>query len=440
MSRAKSTSKIEFVCQFTVLKELQSILAFYAYEQVKVSGSSMKTPDLHQAVFDKYHGRGDDIVGLVEKFIRGEEMFAGIYDEAHDVITGRSNMVLKPGLHCQVGKEILLEADPRLKGINVVTMTCSKLTDSKPLSGRQIWEMGKRVEEYGRKMLAIVMQSKFKEGTLPSGCEWEDYLKYCRFKMMHTYFPAATKTNGNTTQSETPEVDEDILIKEWDSHWTFPGYMAWALWGFLPMPGMDSEYRSQCFMTGDDSVSTTNKKCRGRETIRTEMKQVVPKGVHHAAKKADDICVKEQFLYAEHQNAKRFRRDMIDLGQLEMELSLLNRELDQANQLVMEFRALVMTKPDIFERPEQYDDWYPYQQWKSGVDSRNKIMKEIALLRVQTREARKLIALEAKRDAAMETINFVPPQLQVPMRNVIVMEDDVLTLTTATTESAADSE
>lgn len=288
MSRGKKTTtptapRIEFVCQYTVLKELQSILAFYAYEQVKVGGSSMKTVDLHQVVYDKYHGKGDDCIGLVEKFIRGEEMFAGVYDESHDVVTGRSHLVLKPGLHCQVGKDILLDPDPRLKGINMITMSCSKLTDSKPLSGRTIWEMGKRVEEFGRKMLAIVMLSKFKDGTLASGTEWEDYLKYCRFKMKQTYFPDKSTSNSDPTApsvdngaaAENSPDDEEELLKDWESHWTFPGYMAWALWGHIAMPGMDTEYRSQCFMTGDDpSVSMAQKKSRGRATVRTENLQV----------------------------------------------------------------------------------------------------------------------------------------------------------------------
>lgn len=123
---------------------------------------------------------------------------------------------------------------------------------------------------------------------------------------------------------------------------------------------------------------------------------------------------------------------MVDLGQLEMELSLLNKELEQANQVVMEFRALILTKPDVFEKPELYVNWYPYQQWKEGIDNRNAVMKEIANLRVQTKEARRLLALEGKRDAAIETINFMPPNMKVP--DVIVLDEE-LTLTTATNES-----
>ena len=81
---------------------------------------------------------------------RGEEMFAGIYNETYDGVSGCSQLVLKPKLHCQAGKDLVLDSDPRMKGINMITMTCSKLTDTnKPLSGQTIWDMGKCVASYG---------------------------------------------------------------------------------------------------------------------------------------------------------------------------------------------------------------------------------------------------------------------------------------------------
>ena len=63
-------------------EELQSILAFEAYEQEKTSGLSM-IPDMHQAVFDRYHGKGDDAIGLVKKFIGGNEMLMWRCQETH---------------------------------------------------------------------------------------------------------------------------------------------------------------------------------------------------------------------------------------------------------------------------------------------------------------------------------------------------------------------
>ena len=176
-SNSPRPQKLEFVCHFSVLKEIQSAIAFHAYEQVKTTGHSTKLTDLYDQIYDKYHGKGEDLIGLVEKFIRGVEMFEGIYKDSHDPITGRTHMVFKDLLHCQSGKEIIVDPDPRFKGINAMTMRCTKLTDLKPLSGRTIWEMGKRVESHGRKMLALVLQSKYKDGNIPSGTEWEDYLK-----------------------------------------------------------------------------------------------------------------------------------------------------------------------------------------------------------------------------------------------------------------------
>lgn len=452
MSRAKSNSnaaKIEFVCQFAVLKELQSIPAFYAYEQVKVNGSSMRLAELHDAVFDKYHGKGGDSIGLVEKFIRGEEMFAGIYDEFHDNVTGRSMLVLKPELHCQIGKDLLVDSDPRLKGINMITMSCSKLTDSKPLSGRTIWEMGKRVEEHGRKILAIVLKSKFKDGSLPSGVEWEDYLKFCRYKMMQTYAPKKASMNDvpstitlgdpvvDGLNSEVVSVDdEEAMIKDWDSSWCFPGFMAWALWGHIPMPGMDECHRAQCLMTGDDSVSIVSRKSKSRATSRKEIEfdrsstsnSVRPNDKSGAAKVKVDV--KEQYLYAEHQNAKRFRLSMLDLGQQERQSGFLNKELDQANLVVLECRSVINSKPDVFENPDKYRDWLPYREWKEALAVRDTIMKEIRRLREQSGEIRRTIALEAERARLSDTIEFIPPPMQAPVQDVIILNDDSFTLTT----------
>ena len=164
--------------------------------------------------------------------------------------------------------------------------------------------------------------------------------------------------------------------------------MAWALWGHIPMPGMASEYRSASFMTGDDStdVSMASKKARGRAAAQNEGQGPVRGTVKREAGSVASTDLKEQFYCAEHQNAKCFRRSMMDLGRLEMEMGILNKELDQANFLVLEFWKEVMAKRDLFDNMEKYKDWYPFQQWKAGREACDSVLKEMAWLRDQTKE------------------------------------------------------
>ena len=110
-------------------------------------------------------------------------MFEGIYEDKLDEVNGKHERVLKNVLHCK-GIKIISDKDVRLGGINMTTLTANKYSKNKSkLQGRQIWEMGKQVEENGRKVLAIVSRSRYKEGQLASGESWEDYLKFCRYKM-----------------------------------------------------------------------------------------------------------------------------------------------------------------------------------------------------------------------------------------------------------------
>jgi len=116
--------------------------------------------------------------------MKGLEMFEGIYDEEVDHVTGKLERVLKPILHCKANCRIIVDDDVRLKGINMMVLTANRYTDRSLLTGRTIWDMGKQVEENGKKVLAIVLRSsKYRAASLPSGEQWEDYLKFCRYKM-----------------------------------------------------------------------------------------------------------------------------------------------------------------------------------------------------------------------------------------------------------------
>ncbi|KAG7358245.1 hypothetical protein IV203_014832 [Nitzschia inconspicua] len=186
MPRSGKDDPIEFSAGYWAMKELQSVVAFRACESVVTSGGSRSLKQLQDLVFEKYHGDLNNVasLGLAKKFMLGLEMFDGIYDTEDDpAVTGKSKKVLKYILHLHDKATIVSDPNPQAKGINMLTLSANKKTDRRIINGRVIWEMGKKVEANGRKVLAYVLNSKYKSGKIPSGEVWEDYLKFCRYKM-----------------------------------------------------------------------------------------------------------------------------------------------------------------------------------------------------------------------------------------------------------------
>ena len=104
------------------------------------------------------------------------------------------------------------------------------------------------------KCLRLYLVPNTKGGVLPSGETWEDYLKFCRYKMEMTSNGEKNKKrkgdSSSSTEDEEAQLIEDEeaqLIKDWNDTATLQGYMAWVLWEHIPMPGMDEYYKSQQF-------------------------------------------------------------------------------------------------------------------------------------------------------------------------------------------------
>ncbi|KAG7348520.1 hypothetical protein IV203_017225 [Nitzschia inconspicua] len=96
-----------FEAEFFMLKEIQRVTAFRAYESVVTIGDSFSQKQLEQMAFEKYHGIGGDSIGLAEKFMKGIEMFEGIYEDTVNDMTGQNERVLKFVLHFEAsGRKI----------------------------------------------------------------------------------------------------------------------------------------------------------------------------------------------------------------------------------------------------------------------------------------------------------------------------------------------
>ena len=410
-------NNVDFKGGYLLMKEIQRNISFRAYEEVCGMGDSKSLKQLYDLVFEKYHGAGPDGFGLAEKFMKGIEMFEGIYEDKVDEVTGNHERVLKTVLHCKSNVKIISDPDERIGGINMITLTASSLRKRDTLlQGRQIWEMGKQVEENGRKVLAILCRSKYKEGTVASGEGWEDYMKYCRYKMKKlsdekegekrkkqrmTQAAAASSESTSilesqsTTTSILTEGDEAIaddedneaqLIKDWDSHAVFPGYLSWALWGHIPMPGTDPDYKSQQFQASSDTTGN-NKNKKGRVASRAKKAKTEEVARRVDTERGDSKPVQAMWAYV-HRSGK-FYDNMEKQSQADFVRSCLKNRLEHADSMLQRVAPLVYANPDCLENKEMYKDWEPLQEYLE-------YMQEIKDVRAQMKRIG---------DAAMEELN-----------------------------------
>lgn len=395
MPRSGKDDPIEFSAGFWVMKEFQSVIAFRAYESVVTSGESRSVKQLQNMAFEKYHGdlNNADSLGLAKKFMLGLEMFDGIYDTEDDPATGKSKKVLKYILHLNAKATIVSDPNPQANGINMLTLSANKKSDRSIISGSTIWDMGKKVEMHGRKVLAYVMKSKYKSGKIPSGERWEDYLKFCRYKMYQDSIQAKNKNKRKATDDDSSlgvdaekcddeneessvslpsgpitQDEEDQIIKDWDNDFTFPGYMAWALWGFIPMEGLEA-YKACCFSTGDNMIGKKDSSS-GRRAV---MNQSLQRKSSAAKQKPETFTITKEDVSA----ISDVLQNTVQTSKHEFGIQIFERMLDEVNKEEETWKALVLARPEVFDDPTAFADWYPFQRWKAAEKKKENILKEM---------------------------------------------------------------
>jgi hypothetical protein len=441
---------VRFSNGFFAMKEIQHVIAFRAYESVCREGSGQRLPVLQKMVFERYHGiqGDDDSVGLAEKFFRGEEMFEGIYEDVIDPVSQMTERVLKPVLHC-FEKRILLDPDHRREGINMTTLTANKKLDPSLISGRVIWDMAKKVEESGRKVMSIVMKSsKYKEGTVSSGEGWEDYLKFCRYKMkklvgkkkaastsseaaeeeVDDTLPTAASTDDlnesmetDLEQMETEALaqDEELAkIKDWDSNWAFRGYMAWALWGHIPMPGMDPAYKSNLFMTGDSS--TKRDKSNGRKAARkAQAKEEEKTRSNSSVAKGRGASRKDETFNEYLSSNKEFQSTIGVLAERQLEegrkdrlFDSISKRIDAATRDMDRLSGVVFNRPEVWDDLESHKDWPPLKQYLEASEKKRKAEEKLTELEESLeREMEEAKVVSQKKRRLSEIGSSVPSQI-----------------------------
>jgi hypothetical protein len=447
-----SGNSVEFTAGFFGMKEIQAIIAFRAYESVCREGTGQKKAALQKMVFERYHGiQGDeDSIGLAEKFFRGIEMFEGIYEDVIDPVSQKSERVLKPVLHC-FEKKIVVDSDHRLQGINMTSLTANKKHDLSLISGRVIWDMAKKVEENGRKAMSIVMKSsKYKDGTVSSGEQWEDYLKFCRYKMMNLIgeqanssrssaaaaeeddtLPTAASTNNlnETTEGDGLETDPDLIetaqedeelakIKEWNNPWFFKGFMAWALWGHIPMPGMDPAYKSKLFMTGDSS--TKRDKSNGRKATRkSQAKSEEKTRSNSSVAEGRGVSRKDERFGEYLSHNKEFQSNINYLAERQWEdgqkarlFDSISKRIDTATRDMDRLSGIVFSRPEVWDDLESHKEWPPLKQYLEASEKKERLEERLAELEESIeREMEQANVVSGKKRSHSEIGSSVPSQI-----------------------------
>ena len=160
---------------------------------------------------------------------------------------------------------------------------------NKKISGRTLLAMAKSVFKNCKKTMAIVERrdSPYKNGTFPSGTNWNDYILWCLIEMAKEVdrdeagmIDAGTIVSNNGSAGvhdgilddggaaaevvDAPAADDDDKDKYPDRKYfkCGVGFIAWALWGLIPFcksAGMQASAFSDCKRKAADGRNTESR-------------------------------------------------------------------------------------------------------------------------------------------------------------------------------------
>jgi hypothetical protein len=291
----------------------------------------------------------------------------------------------------------------------MAVLTATTRKDRSNIKGRTLYDMAKKAIAEARIVQAYIdKSSKWKDGKItPSGKQWEDYLQFCRFKMAQAGATADTAIDLEEKDSEDVDKDsggeipkppedkneerkiaaqpkaltedeEAELIKDWESSETFPGYMAWALWGHIPMPGLES-FKCKAFEMDDTGSAVGRKSLRKAATKEAALKREAAtlqedRGLsRNEAFRARELIAKTHASFTREQIAVTYDYDV--------SIQSLQSDIDDARSEVEGVQQLVFSNPALFEDHEASYSQSPfYKMWYDAKVKKETLQKEKAEL------------------------------------------------------------
>jgi hypothetical protein len=196
-----------------LLMELQAVIAYACYDSPYVSrgGTSMKESTMEIKMSELCFGdeisldTESDIVCYEDQFLLGLNKFEGLYtvsscstaqavlavSAAPGSIFGRgggesSLLTMLPSLHRQPGNINIFVGKGSIEKTLMSRKSLSTTgPDSGRVTGRTLLRYAKEVLCACKKMQALVTSAKspYKNGTFPSGTNWDDYMNWCLYAM-----------------------------------------------------------------------------------------------------------------------------------------------------------------------------------------------------------------------------------------------------------------
>ena len=231
--------------------EIQYLIAYVCYDSPRVAqrGDSLNEAELAKemsALF--YGGDGDDqgnTVTFLDQFINGIYKFNGLFTTSEDPDEeGQIVLTMPQKLHRYSGVRIFVGPGSITK--ELVSQT--NFTNTTQITGASLLSKAKIVIRMCKKMMALVMApgSPYRDGTFPSGTNWDDYIKWCivawqkecereadekKITRMPAPPAAATDSTASTTAPE-----ENAGVKDPNPYMKGgSGFLAWALYGHIPL-------------------------------------------------------------------------------------------------------------------------------------------------------------------------------------------------------------
>ena len=187
--RAKVTKQI---LTNDLLKELQATIAFACFDSPSVlrRGGSLAEAAIENKMSQIFYGDvthealDPDFILFEDQFLLGVNKFKGMFMQSAGVedATGTVLRVIPEVIHRH--KRLLVYAGDGSIEKRLLSQKSLHVTDKK-ITGRTLHTMGKNVLKNCKKMMAIVKRkdSPYKNGTFPSGTNWEDYILWCLIAM-----------------------------------------------------------------------------------------------------------------------------------------------------------------------------------------------------------------------------------------------------------------
>jgi hypothetical protein len=265
-----------------LLVEIQALVAFACYDSpaIATGGDSMTEGAQTELIKEMYFGGGDpENISFVDQFIHGLNRFTGLFTSSEPDDSGKIVLTMPHKLHRHAGLNIFVGPTSITKEL----LLKKSFTGNDVIHPRTLFRKAKEVIATCKKMMGLVTASgsPYRDGTFPSGTNWDDYILWClvamqedcsREESLKAAAEATRKEGGEKEQPnstsvvrQTPVPDQGMTgtttvgagaDKEKEkvespatagSTTTVPsgtyfkagvGFLAWALWGHIPLcPG-----------------------------------------------------------------------------------------------------------------------------------------------------------------------------------------------------------